>query len=140
MAEEHGGEELIKCSCCKCFYEERFYDLNRLGNRYKTCKKCRSKRITYQENRKKKNIYEKNKYNTIENIEKNEQNTIENIEKNKPNTIENSNDNMSTLCKKCNEYVCKEETEYNEITGNTICTLCIMNYHEYKLANNRLTL
>ena len=129
MAEEHGGEELIKCSCCKCWNFERFYDLNRLGNRYKTCKKCRSKRITYQENRKKKIIYEKN-----------EQNTIENIEKNKPNTIENSNDNMLTLCKKCNEYVCKEETEYNEITGNTICTLCIMNYHEYKLANNRLTL
>jgi len=49
------------------------------------------------------------------------------------NTIENNNDNNLTLCKKCNEYVCKEESEYNEITGNTICKLCIMNYQESKL-------
>ena len=110
-----GCGELIKCSCCKCFNFERFYELNRLGQIYKTCNKCRSKRITYQENLKK-----KNKYDTIENSNDN-------------NIIGNSNDSNLTLCKTCNEYVCKEEAEYNEITGNTVCILCIMNYQESKL-------
>ena len=50
MAEEHGGEELIKCSCCKCFYFERFYELNRLGKRYKTCNKCRAKKAGHKVN------------------------------------------------------------------------------------------
>ena len=56
MTEEYGGEELIKCSCCKCFYFSLAYELNRLGKRYKTCDKCRSKRTMYQENFKKKKI------------------------------------------------------------------------------------
>ena len=51
---EENGEELIKCSCCKCFYFERDYSLNRLGKKYKTCNKCRNKRVMYQENYKKK--------------------------------------------------------------------------------------
>tara|TARA_Y100000389_G_C17103557_1_gene337134 strand:- start:49 stop:438 length:390 start_codon:yes stop_codon:yes gene_type:complete len=122
MTEECG--ELIKCSCCKCFDFERFYELNRLGKRYKTCNKCRSKRITYQGNFKK-----KNKYNIIENS--NDDNIIGNSNDN--NIIVNSNDSNLTFCKKCNEYVCKEEAEYNEITGNTVCILCIMNYQESKL-------
>ena len=124
MTEEYREEELILCSCCKCFYFERFYDLNRLGKRYKTCNKCRSKRITYKEN-----IKKKRNYNMIKNNIGN--NTIGNSVDN--NTIENNNDNNLTYCKKCNEYVCKEASEYNEITGNTICILCIMNYQESKL-------
>ena len=47
MAAEHGEEELIKCSCCKCFYFERNYELNRLGKRSETCKKCRAKKEGY---------------------------------------------------------------------------------------------
>lgn len=114
---EKNGEEVIKCSCCKCYYFEREYSFNRLGTKYKTCNKCRNKRIMYQENYKKKKNYEKIIINENNNVEKNI-------------TI-NENNNL-VLCVKCKEYVNNEEAEYNELTKRCVCILCIMNYNDSK--------
>ena len=52
MTEEHGEDKYIKCSQCKCkylnsdFHILKDFGYDRLNRRYKTCKKCRSKKQT----------------------------------------------------------------------------------------------
>ena len=128
MTEEH-RRELIKCSCCKCFYFDKDYDVNRLGTKYKTSNKCRQKRLMYQDNYKKKKIYEQHKHsNSIVNnsmVEENNKNIVNN-------SIEKDNNNKLPFCNKCNNYV-EHEVEISPIIGNTVCLLCILTYQESKL-------
>ena len=51
MTEEQGKEKYIKCCTCKCKYindDEHIrndFGYNRLNERYKSCLKCRKKRV-----------------------------------------------------------------------------------------------
>ena len=51
MAEQHGEDKYIKCSKCKCKYInddnhiKNGFGYNRLNERFKTCTKCRTKKV-----------------------------------------------------------------------------------------------
>ena len=55
MTEQNGCDKYIRCSVCKCKYindDSHIKDdfgYNRLGERYKTCGKCRGKNQKYRE-------------------------------------------------------------------------------------------